>query len=460
MGQVGWRAATLLCAGASLAVAALGSPLPEVDAAPSAPETTVVAPAAAFPLQLSAEGHLVDANGQPFQIRGDSAWTMMAQLDIDEVDAYLDERAAQGFNSIIVSLVEPHFTADPPNTVSGLSPFTTPEDWTTPNAEYFDWAAEVIGHAADRGVLVLLAPAYLGWGGGDEGFYQVMMTQGPEPLREYGRFIGARFADLPNIVWLNGGDFTPPPEGVALVQAIVDGIRENDTTHLHTAHWAPESGASDLDVDFVDIDNTYTYGPVHALSLTHFERGGPPRFVIESAYEGDEHHNASNQRIRAQGYESLLTGAIGYVFGNHYIWQFLPEWREMLDSVGATGMKNLWALVEDIDLAELQPDVDHSVLIDGQGEIGGWSYALAAFNDTTILAYVPDQRAITLALEPAWASAQARWYDPTDGTFVPVSSWEPDEAGHVTVETPGQNAGGDGDWVLVVGTPGAPQPEN
>jgi hypothetical protein len=43
----------------------------------------------------------------------------------------------------------------------------------------------------------------------------------------------------------------------------------------------------------------------------------------------------------------------------------------------------------------------------------------------------------------------ARWYDPTDGTFTAIGGPLPNN-GTVSLATPGTNAGGDDDWVLVL----------
>ncbi len=129
------------------------------------------------------------------------------------------------------------------------------------------------------GFLVLLAPAYLGYEGGDEGWYQSMVSAGPEALRQYGRFVGERFADLDNIIWVHGGDFTPPNDDLDLVEAVRNGIIEGGARQLHTAHWSPETSAIDVDVDWLDLNTTYTYGPVYVKSSAddRDRRPAPPR---------------------------------------------------------------------------------------------------------------------------------------------------------------------------------------
>ena len=41
---------------------------------------------------------------------------------------------------------------------------------------------------------------------------------------------------------------------------------------------------------------------------------------IESAYENE--HEATEQRLRTQAYQAVLSGAAGQIFGNNPIWHF------------------------------------------------------------------------------------------------------------------------------------------
>ena len=116
--------------------------------------------------------------------------------------------------------------------------------------------------------------------------------------------------------------------------------------HLHTAHYGPESGGSDLDVDFLDLDTTYSWFSVGGLATAHYLRGGPPRFVIESTYEGDN-IGASSQRIRAQGYEAMLTGGLGYVFGNMVVWHFPDDGSFARDARRKRYVSFVWPLSRD-----------------------------------------------------------------------------------------------------------------
>ena len=160
-----------------------------------------------FPLKIAeSQRNLVDQHGDPFLITGDSPWSLITALDEPAVEQYLTDRAAKGFNALIVNLIEHKFNG--PATRAGELPFHDLRDLTTPNLRYFDHAAWVISRAADYGMLVFLAPLFLGYKSArsDEGWFHEAVWNGPGKLYPYGEFIGQRFAQTNNIVWLVGCD--------------------------------------------------------------------------------------------------------------------------------------------------------------------------------------------------------------------------------------------------------------
>ena len=148
----------------------------------------------------------IGQDGKPFLFHGDAAWSLLVQLSPKEVDRYLDKRLRQGFNTLVVNLLEHHFSLNPPRNAFGEAPFLVPGDFATPNENYFAHADWLIQRAAERGFLILLAPAYLGYEGGSQGWYQEMRKSGPERLHMYGRYLGKRYQNMRNVIWLHGGD--------------------------------------------------------------------------------------------------------------------------------------------------------------------------------------------------------------------------------------------------------------
>src|SRR5262249_52861945 len=158
-----------------------------------------------YPLTISPDRRrLLDADGRPFLIQGDAAWSLIANLEYDDAVRYLDDRRAKGFNTLIVNLVEHCFSRNPPRDLAGREPFARPGDRGTPNAAFFGAAERVLAACADRGLAVVLAPAYVGYrrdrGPGIsphlDGWHDEIVATGPTGCRRYGEYLGRRFGRL------------------------------------------------------------------------------------------------------------------------------------------------------------------------------------------------------------------------------------------------------------------------
>jgi hypothetical protein len=422
--------------------------------------------AAAFPLKLSTGArYLVDQNDRPFLMLGDSAWSLIAGLSTMDATVYLENRRQKGFNSVLVNLIEHKYAPSPPKNIDGAAPFTgtlvgtSYPDFSTPNEAYFAHVDQVLTIALQKGILVELAPAYLGYAGGAEGWYQEMKANGVDKLMAYGTYVGNRYKSFGNIIWVEGGDTDPTVSGIdpAYTRAVATAIKAADPNHLHTVHC--NVGDPPLDVwstePWLSIDNVYTYPAalnmrvVYGAAQTEYGRSAwKPFFLIESTYEGE---NSSTPRlIRQQGYEALLNGGMGENFGNRPIWLFDPGWQSALDGQGSNDMTRLHALFSSRRWNGLVPDTTHTFLTGGNGT--GATYVSAALGGDGKLAlvYAPTAAAFTVALTKMSGQATARWYDPTSGSFMPVTgSPFPNTAAH-TFTPPGANGAGDPDWVLVL----------
>jgi len=398
-----------------------------------------------YPVRIATDHrHLVDQSGQPFLIHGDSPWSIISGLTREEEEQYLENRRQKGVNSIIVNLIEHKFHG--PVDRYGEGPFTTPGDFTTPNEKYFAHADWVIRRAGEKGIQVFLAPIYLGYIHTDEGWVEEALANGPEKCRAWGRYVGKRYRDFDNIVWIIGGDRNPESARPD-VDAVAEGIKEFDKRHLFTAHCHPENSAVDQYKrdGWLDVNDTYTYSIVHAKLLTDYNRMPVmPFFLIETTYEGE--HNASEVQIRRQAYWAILSGATGQFMGNRPIWLFDPGWQAAMDAQGSQDMVRLKALFTSRPWYDLLPDQKHEVVVDGLGEFHGLDYLAAArtADGGTIIAYLPTARAFTVDLSKvAGTSAQGWWYNPRTG--------KADSAGKFTTGAKQKfTPPSDGDWVLVL----------
>jgi hypothetical protein len=434
---------------------------------------------AKFPLTISTNNkHLVDAQGTPFLIRGDAAWSLVAELSRAEAIRYLDDRQSRGFNTLLVSLIEHKFTSHTPawRNAEGDAPFADVQNFAAPNDAYFSHVDWLLKQAEIRGMLVLLCPAYLGYACGDEGWCQEMKTNGVDRLKKYGQYVGQRYRDFPNIVWVEGGDHTPSvggsPSEMDLVNAVQNGIATGDGgKHLHTAHWSSEtSGAEVAEASsWLDVDTTYTYTSPHVTvkAESDFARddGKRPFFLIESAYENE--HHASPLQLRAEMYQPVLSGGFGFVFGNFPMWSFwkpgAPPWQfddgaykggwtTALDTPGAHNVSAFMQLMNAGPLQELCPDIGHKLITSGFGTPGSDATVLGAStpDGRLAVAYFTAKLVATVDISLMKGPISARWFDPALGTFVSVSGSPFANAGTQSFAPPGPNGDGSPDWVLVL----------
>ncbi len=284
-------------------------------------------PLARYPLTISADRRrLLDADGRPFLIQGDAAWSLVANLDYADAVRYLDDRRAKGFNTIIVNLVEHLFSRNPPRDSAGREPFSRPGDMSTPNDSYFDAAERVLEACAARGIrrhpgagLCRLSPRPRA------AVCRLISTAGMTRSSPRGRRAAAAMANISAA----GSAASPTSSGASAatgipamtrpgLDAIAKGLRSAGVTTLFTAHPHPEYSPIESfpGADWLDLNVTYTYGVVHRSLIADWQRNPPwPFFLVESTYEGE--HNASQLQIRRQAYWSVLCGGNGHCMGNH-----------------------------------------------------------------------------------------------------------------------------------------------
>ena len=109
----------------------------------------------------------------------------------------------------------------------------------------------------------------------------------------------------------------------------------------------------------------------------------------------------------------------------------------------------------------LVPDQTHKVVTAGYGtfapnaNVGLSNYVTTAATTDGKLAvsYLPAGGAPVVDIAHFAGRVRARWYDPTNGTFRPVTGSPFRNADKVRLRTPGKNADGDSDWVLVLSAP-------
>jgi hypothetical protein len=438
-------------------------------AAAAAAETTAdkpAPPAPAFPLKAAEGGrYLVDQNGAPFLIAGESPQALMVNLSEEDAEAFFANRQSHGFNAVWINLLCRKGTGGRADgsTYDGLPPFETADDFSKPNEAYFARCDRMIRLAGKHGLLVVLDPCET------IDHLKPLLKNGPKACREFGRYLGKRYKDFDNVLWLHGNDFQTwkDADHDAVVLAVAQGIKDNDPRHLHTIELNYEvSGSRDDDrwAPVIDLSAAYTYYPTYAEVLKEYNRRpAQPVVLIESDYEFEQ--NSTPAVLRRQEYWSLLSGAAGQLYGNGYTWPFKPGWKEKLDTPGAKQMAHVQALFGPRAWHQLVPDQKHAVVTAGYGTLDdttteGNRYGMTSDYVTAartpdgalVMAYLPSLRTVKVDLAQLGGPATARWYDPSRGTYTAVEGSPLPNSRERAFTPPGNNGDGDGDWVLVLET--------
>lgn len=408
--------------------------------------------------------YFLDQYGRPFLMHGDSPWPLLTKLSPQQAELWFADRQRRGFNAAIVSLIGATGNGGPSDdgaTFDGLVPFVDGDvlRWREP---YWQRVTAYLRMAAEHGITVMLYPID-GWTIGHS-----FVPASIEQCHRYGQMVARRFQDLPNVVWMSGGDYFPatndPAHGSEVdhcIDAMMRGIRATGDTRPFSIQLGYDKSISTENPYWarrVDWNFVYTYHPTYQAVLEAYRREPAiPAVLGEANYEGENNQPASptttNETLRRQVLWALTSGAAGEFFGSDD-WEFHDGWEQRLSTPTLTQITRLRTFFSQLRWWELVPDTADELVTAGRGteltvdepkDVLESDYATAARTPDGRLAvvYAPTERTISVNRDALAADTRAVWLDPAAGTRhrVPMSS---------TFTTPGANADGDHDWLLVL----------
>jgi hypothetical protein len=242
--------------------------------------------------------------------------------------ALVHESPEHGFNAAIVSLVGSVGNGGPSDDGSsfdGLRPFIDGSilNWQEP---YWQRVTAYLRMAADYGITMMLYPID-GWTIG-----RSFIPKSIEQCHSYGRKVAERFRDLPNIIWMSGGDYIPATKDSARgsdvdhgIDAMMRGIREAGDGRPFSIQPAGEKSISNDNAYWasrVDWNFVYTYYPTYRAVLEAYGRQPRiPAIMGEANYEGENNQPetlpTTDQTLRRQVLWALTSGAAGELAGSH-----------------------------------------------------------------------------------------------------------------------------------------------
>jgi hypothetical protein len=447
-------------------------------------------------VRVHAEGHYLQLeDGRPFFWLSDTAWFVMHRATRVEASYYLQTRARQGFTGIQVMLL-PECNAMREPSAWGELPFEG-VDPLKPREAYFQRIDDFFNEAESHGLYVAVVALWgdkvtAPWGDGPRVF---TVTNLPA-ARQYGRWLGTRFAAHSNLIWIMGGDRPPRLGGhpdnwceATAVQAgfskdqdwtpiwreIATGLLEGSKNQaLITYH--PQGGAATTSIylhheSWLHINSMQSgHGGGHDqpvwdwIARDYALKPVKPTFDSEPNYE-DHPYNPwprwdpatgyfRDYDVRKQCWRSVLAGACGVTYGHHSVWQWAGnrhevinhadrDWRDALNRPGATQVRFLRDLLESRPFFRRVPDP--GLILSDAGKGGDHIVASRDRDGTYAFVYLPrnDQRVkLDLAVLRA-RTVRAWWYDPRNGIGTLIGEMSAAPAEFVT---PSHGP----DWVLVL----------
>jgi hypothetical protein len=417
--------------------------------------------------------YLVHQNGTPFFWLGDTAWELFHRLNREEADQYLKRRAEQGF-TVVQAVALAEFDGLKEQNPYGEVPLIN-NDPATPNEAYFKHVDYIVDKAAQYGIVIGFLPT---WG---DKVFKNSWGQGPEIFNQgnalvYGRYIGNRYKNRDNIVWILGGDRNPRDgsQDVAIWRAMADGIQEGvggTDKALITYHPQPngmEGGASkwfqnEPWFDFNMHQNGHCrFTPMYDhITVSYNRQPIRPTMDAEPIYE--DHPVCFNAKdlgtsnaydIRLYAYLDLFAGAHGHTYGCHDIWQMYSAkrpavnnphifWQEALDLPGANQMTHVKRLLMARPLLDRVPD--QSLIV--ENDLGPADRIQATRGTDYAFIYTAIGKPFTVNQgKISGKSIKATWFDPRTGKTQPAGTFDNQKPQQFSPPSKGYGQ----DWVLVL----------
>ena len=422
-------------------------------------------------LQISPDGHrIVNTDGTPFFYMADTAWELFHRLDKTEIELYLKDRKAKGFNVIQAVIFAELDGLNTPN-AEGEKPLID-NNLDKPNEAYFKHVDWVFNKAEELGIYIAALPTW-----GDK--WRKQWGDGPvifdtaKKARNYGKWLGKRYKNQPNIIWIIGGDRNPVNASfIQINNAMAEGIKEADKgRHLMSFHPGGGHSSSEwfhkeawLDFNMAQTGHSHkdnlvykTIGADYALKQVKPCINGEPQYEDIPVGFSELNQRFVDFDVRQAAYWSVLAGAFGHTYGNNNIWQMWDKdrdpilaarlpWYEAIHQPGAVQMGYMRKLFESRPFLQMIPDQDLLANVFGQDKnaIRSARGKKASFT----IVYTPYGNPIHVNMEKLSGEIiSGFWYNPREGTSLPIEQFNNTKKVRAFVPP---SSGQMTDWVLVL----------
>ncbi len=419
---------------------------------------------AAQPLRVATNGRsLQQANGTPFFWMGDTNWRLY-KLSREDVDRYMDDRAARGFNVIQGPVLLNN---------GGGTEFSNFYGDTNNDPNSHDWGwfnhIDYIVNAADqRGLYIALVVT---WGDTMDALGSSQSDKIANAAA-FGQWLGERYRGNSNVIWIVAGEFNINGTGSDIRQvwnALGSGLKAGSQgRNLITIHPSYQAGrqtsstmfndASWLSFNMIQSSHSGNWGSgADNFNLVESDyRLTPikPTVDSEAHYEGIDGWDAFGVRRRA--YWSVFAGAMGHTYGtiplavsyrgggDEVLYGDTTTWDDALNRPGGDDMKHLRRLMESRPMLKRKPAPE--LITTFAGNVPDRLTATRDAQGRYAMVYVPKKnKAFTInSASMSGSTIKAWWYDCRNGKAVSAGTFAKGGFRNFTTPNKGQ------DWVLVL----------
>lgn len=398
-------------------------------------------------------------NGTPFFWLGDTGWLLPQRLDRDEASYYLSQCAKRGYNVVQVQTINDV----PAYNFYGQS--SNPDGFNFKTIDkkgvygYWDHMDYIIKTAEKQGIYIAMNCI---WGG--------LVKAGKMNVKEaqaYGKFLGERYKNSPNIIWFVGGDIRGDVE-TEVWETLAISIKAVDKNHIMTYHprgrtssatWFNDAAWLDFnmyqsghrrygqrkgDGDYTIAENTeednwlYVEKGLAMKNIKPIIDGEPSYEDIPQGLHEEFEARWNDNDVRRYAYWSVFAGAFGHTYGHNSIMQFYKPgvsgsffpskyWYDCLGDPGFNQMKYLKELMLAFPYMERIPD--QTIIAGKNGE--RYDRAIGTRGNDYLLVYNYSARPMQIDLSKiSGAKKNCWWFNPKNGTYEFIGEFE----GNKTVE--------------------------
>lgn len=418
-----------------------------------------------LPLKVSEDRHFLQyENGKPFFWLGDTGWNLWNSLTEKEVETYFDNRKQKSFNVIQCVVV-----AERKNRHGDL-PFTSFNP-LVPNEKYFkviDWS---IKQAAQRDLYIAFLPTWGHsvaplWDESNKAIFNISNAYA------YGYFLGKRYKNTYNLVWVLGGDrpaFSDTADWRPIYRNMLKGMRDVGSKALATYHPAGESSSTDFwqkenTLDFNMLQSGHRKQDLPTWEWINRDYNLSPAKPIIDAEPNYEDHPVfwkpelgyfTDYDVRKQLYRSVFAGAAGVTYGHQSVWQFYYQGMNKIGSakmylhqaLDRPGAFNAGLMKKFIDFVKAYQKYPVNNIVVNNGKEEDHAVAFLTTDSSRAIVYLPIGKELQLNTDFVKAANMYVWWmNPKNGEITKTGNFINNKNMKFTPPSLGYG----NDWVLVL----------